>query len=116
MLKRVFDIVAGLIALTIFIPILILIEVTVLIFDNRPIFYKRARIGRKGHSFKLVKFRIMTVEHTDSSISVNGESRITAFGAFLRKYKFDELPTLFYVVSGKNEPCRFTPQCARLCR
>ena len=42
----------------------------------------------------------MTVEHSGSSISVAGESRITPLGAILRKYKLDELPELWNVLIG----------------
>ena len=42
----------------------------------------------------------MTVGHSDSSISVKGESRITPLGAKLRKYKLDELPELWNVLIG----------------
>ena len=66
-----------------------------------PCFFKQIRIGQHARHFTMVKFRTMTVEHAGSIISVTGESRITAFGAFLRKYKLDDLPTLFHVVEGK---------------
>jgi len=42
----------------------------------------------------------MLINHTGSSVSVKGESRITSFGAFLRKYKIDELPELVNVLIG----------------
>ncbi len=42
----------------------------------------------------------MLVKHGGNSISVAGESRITSLGAFLRKYKLDELPELWNVLIG----------------
>lgn len=42
----------------------------------------------------------MIVNHEGNTISVKGESRITPFGAKLRKYKFDELPEFWNVLIG----------------
>ena len=66
-----------------------------------PVFFSQNRIGRKGKLFKMVKFRTMTVGHGGNSISVKGESRITQLGAVMRKYKLDELPELWNILSGK---------------
>ena len=65
-----------------------------------PIFFTQNRVGKNGKQFKMIKFRTMTVDHGGSSISVGGESRITALGAKLRKYKLDELPELWNVLKG----------------
>ncbi len=65
-----------------------------------PAIFKQTRIGRKGRPFTMYKFRSMTVNHSGSSVSVAGESRITPFGATLRKYKLDELPEIWNVLIG----------------
>ena len=64
------------------------------------IIFKQKRIGQHGKLFTMYKFRSMTVNHSGSSISVKGESRITPLGAKLRKYKLDELPELWNVLIG----------------
>ena len=48
----------------------------------------------------MIKFRTMLVNSDQSSVSVAGQSRITKLGAFLRKYKIDELPSLINVFIG----------------
>lgn len=63
-----------------------------------PAIFKQTRIGRHGKPFTMYKFRTMTVNHSGSSVSVAGESRITPLGAVLRKYKIDELPELWNVL------------------
>jgi lipopolysaccharide/colanic/teichoic acid biosynthesis glycosyltransferase len=59
------------------------------------------RIGKNGKVFQMIKFRSMDViQSSDSTISIKGDVRITKTGAFLRKYKLDELPELFSVLRG----------------
>ena len=65
-----------------------------------PAIFKQTRIGRHGKPFTMYKFRTMTVNHSGSSVSVAGESRITPLGAVLRKYKIDELPELWNVLKA----------------
>ena len=49
----------------------------------------------------MIKFRSMKMQQiSKSSISLQGDERITVFGAFLRKYKLDELPELINVIKG----------------
>lgn len=66
-----------------------------------PVIFKQKRVGRDGKLFTMYKFRSMTVGHGGSSVSVAGESRITPFGAKLRRYKLDELPELWNVLIGE---------------
>lgn len=64
------------------------------------ILFKQKRVGQGGRIFTMVKFRTMVVNHSGSSVSVAGESRITPLGKTLRKYKLDELPELWNVLKG----------------
>ena len=66
-----------------------------------PVFFRQLRVGRNGRLFKIYKFRTMVSEHSGSTISVAGESRITPMGEVLRKYKIDELPALLNVLKGE---------------
>ena len=65
-----------------------------------PVIFRQKRIGRNALPFTMYKFRTMTVNHSGSSVSVAGESRITPLGSILRKYKLDELPELWNVLIG----------------
>ena len=50
----------------------------------------------------MIKFRSMTIQQDNlSTVSIYGDSRITNFGFFLRRYKLDELPELFNVLKGE---------------
>lgn len=101
-MKFIFDRVSALFGLIILLPLLIILSLVILIKmpDGSP-FFKQKRVGRKGNIFTMIKFRTMSVGHSGSSVSVAGEARITPLGAFLRKYKLDELPELWNVLIGE---------------
>ena len=100
-MKRLFDITASLIGLIVLLPVFVVVSVLVKASSEGPVFFMQPRIGRCGKVFKIIKFRSMKViKSSDSTISVKGDLRITRFGAFLRKYKIDELPELFNVLRG----------------
>lgn len=65
-----------------------------------PVIFTQKRVGQYGKIFTLYKFRSMSICHSGSSVSVAGENRITPLGAKLRKYKIDELPELWNVLTG----------------
>jgi lipopolysaccharide/colanic/teichoic acid biosynthesis glycosyltransferase len=99
--KRIFDIITSFLGLLIFAPALLCIALLIKFKMPGPVFFTQTRVGRKGNLFKMVKFRTMLVNHGGNTISVKGESRITPFGSFLRKYKLDELPELWNVLKGE---------------
>ena len=100
-LKYIFDRVAALIGLLGIWWLLIIVAIIIKIkMPGGPAIFKQTRIGRHGKPFTMYKFRTMTVNHSGSSVSVAGESRITPLGAVLRKYKIDELPELWNVLKA----------------
>ena len=100
-LKYIFDRVAALIGLLCIWWLLIIVAIIIKIkMPGGPAIFKQTRIGRHGKPFTMYKFRTMTVNHSGSSVSVAGESRITPLGAVLRKYKIDELSELWNVLKA----------------
>ena len=99
--KFLFDRSISFFGIVLLFPILIVISILIRVkMPSGSIIFKQKRIGQHGKLFTMYKFRSMTVNHSGSSISVKGESRITPLGAKLRKYKLDELPELWNVLIG----------------
>ena len=101
MVKLIFDKTISFLGLIILSPLLLTISILIKIkMGNATVIFSQKRVGRYGKLFTIYKFRTMQVEHSGSSVSVAGESRITSLGAKLRKYKLDELPELWNVLKG----------------
>ncbi|MDL2264894.1 sugar transferase [Parabacteroides sp. OttesenSCG-928-G07] len=100
LLKRGFDITVSLIGLLILLPVLLFISILIKAVMPGPILFKQIRVGKNGKLFTMYKFRTMIINHSGSSVSVKGESRITPLGSILRKLKLDELPELWNILIG----------------
>jgi lipopolysaccharide/colanic/teichoic acid biosynthesis glycosyltransferase len=102
MLKKTFDIVACLIALPFLLPFFAIIGIMIKVYYPGPVFYRGWRTGLCGRPFRIFKFRTMVLdaEKTGGGTTALNDSRIFRFGAFLRKYKLDELPQIFNVIKG----------------
>lgn len=101
-LKRVFDVVAGIgILIVTAIPMLI-ISIKIATESSGGVLYRQERITRYGKKFRIHKFRTMVAnaDKIGSAVTISGDSRITPTGAFLRKYRLDELPQVFDVLAG----------------
>lgn len=101
-IKRLFDIVMSIILLLVLSPILIIIPILIKVDSSGPVFYKQERVTQYGRIFKIFKFRTM-VQNADkigSLVTINNDSRVTKVGKKLRKYRLDEIPQLFNILSG----------------
>ena len=100
--RRCLDFAVSVLGLTLSSPLLLLLGLLVRVTSGRPILFRQRRMGRHGEEFTLYKFRSMHVEEeAGRPITVTGDSRITRCGAFLRRYKLDELPQLWNVLKGE---------------
>lgn len=101
-LKRIMDLIFSALLLVILIIPIIIISVAVKATSSGPVFYRQVRVTTYGRYFKILKFRTM-VENADligSLVTTDSDSRVTKVGRFLRKYRLDELPQIFNVLSG----------------
>lgn len=101
-MKRAFDIVAGTGVLVVTAIPMLIISVKIATESKGGVFYRQERITTYGKKFRIHKFRTMiaNADQRGSAVTVSGDSRITPTGAFLRKYRLDELPQVFDVLAG----------------
>lgn len=101
-LKRIFDLVAGIILLIILALPMVIIAVMIKLDSEGPVFYRQERVTTYGKHFRIHKFRTM-VSNADkfgSAITVGNDSRITRVGTKLRRVRLDELPQVLDVIVG----------------
>jgi lipopolysaccharide/colanic/teichoic acid biosynthesis glycosyltransferase len=102
MLKRVFDLLVSGIAVVLIAPILLAIGLAIRLDSQGPAFFRQERVGRYGRTFRIHKFRSMTVDAParGPQLTVGNDARVTRVGGFLRRHKLDELPQLIDVLVG----------------
>ena len=105
-LKRLFDIIIGLIALPFVLLIILIFAPIIYITDRGPVFYNAPRLGKNGKVYKMYKLRSMYVNAPDiknaDGSTYNGENdpRVTKVGRFMRKTSIDELPQFLNILFG----------------
>jgi exopolysaccharide biosynthesis polyprenyl glycosylphosphotransferase len=101
--KRLVDLVAGTLLLVLSLPAMLLCALAIKLSGRGPIFYRQRRVGRGGGTFTLWKFRTMRPDAesgTGEVLAEQDDPRLTPVGAWLRRYRLDELPQLIHVLSG----------------
>ena len=117
-LKRLIDIIAGIIGLLILLPIALVIKIISMCNgDFHKIIFVQKRIGKNGKEFDFYKFRSM-VPNADEILfklmeeneeirkeyqenkKLKDDPRITKVGKFIRRFSIDELPQLINVLKG----------------
>ena len=100
---RLLEIVISIIGLAIGLVIAPLILLGNLIGNRGKFFYTQERIGKNGIPFKILKLRTMinNAEANGAVFTTINDSRITAFGKFLRKTRIDEIPQFFNILKGE---------------
>jgi sugar transferase (PEP-CTERM system associated) len=104
LLKRILDLVAGILGLMVSIPVMILVALAVRLDSKGPIIYRQRRAGRMGRSFDVLKFRSMrsdAEQENGAQWASENDPRVTTVGRFLRKFRLDELPQFYNVIRGE---------------
>ena len=101
--KHTSDLVFASVTLVLLSPLLLLIALGVKLTSPGPVIFRQRRYGVDGQPITVYKFRTMTVTEDGDTIkqATAGDSRVTPFGAFLRKTSLDELPQLVNVLQGR---------------
>lgn len=98
--KRPIDLICGLLAITIFSWLYIIIAVLVKVKLGSPVLFSQERPGKNGEIFKLYKFRSMTDARDKEGNLLPDDERLTRFGRMLRSTSLDEIPEVFNIVKG----------------
>lgn len=99
-MKRVFDTVVSLVALTILSSIIGITALLVFLKIGSPVIFKQQRPGLSNKPFHVYKFRTMTDKKDESGELLPDDVRLTTFGMYVRKLSLDELPQLWNVFKG----------------
>ena len=112
--KRTMDIIAGLIGVVVFSPVMLVTAIAIKLDSPGPVLFKQTRVGQNGRHFKIYKFRSMYVDAEERKkellsqneleggvmFKIKDDPRITRVGKFIRKTSIDELPQFFNIVQG----------------
>jgi lipopolysaccharide/colanic/teichoic acid biosynthesis glycosyltransferase len=100
--KRMFDLVVAIPLSVVLLPAFALIACLVKLTSRGPVFFNQTRLGKLGDVFSAYKFRTMLHRDRTTHVEVrDGNPEVTTIGAFLRRFKLDELPQLFNVLKGE---------------
>ncbi len=117
-IKRIFDVVVGLILLIVSLPLLFIFAVLIILDSKGPAFFIQKRLGRQGKVFDCYKFRTMVPDaeevlsvylekdptlkkEWETNFKLKNDPRITRVGRILRRSSLDELPQIINVIRGE---------------
>lgn len=118
-IKRICDLLAGIIGVIILIPLTIIVYILKIIGkDEGPLFYEQLRVGKNGKVFKIYKFRSMVIgadeklkkyleeneeeaEYYKKYKKLKKDPRVTKIGNILRITSLDEWPQFFNILIGQ---------------
>jgi exopolysaccharide biosynthesis polyprenyl glycosylphosphotransferase len=110
--KRGMDIVGSATLLILGAPLLLFLALIIRLDSRGPVLFHQERVGRRGKTFRLLKFRSMVMDaearrgellqlsKDPGWLHLDSDPRITRVGGFIRRYSLDELPQLWNVLRG----------------
>ena len=113
LIKRIFDLVVGLLLVSILVPVFVVVAFIIVAVEGFPILFSQSRVGRNDVKFRMFKFRTMVGEPSSvdlqfdehrryvSGTKTNTSQSFTKTGEFLRRWSIDEIPQLMHVLTGK---------------
>ncbi|MGE0487374.1 MAG: TIGR03013 family XrtA/PEP-CTERM system glycosyltransferase [Gammaproteobacteria bacterium] len=100
--KRILDIVASALMIVLALPVMLVTALVIYLESGGPVLYRQERVGHRGKTFTLLKFRSMRqdAEANGAVWARQNDNRVTRVGNFLRRTRIDELPQLVNVLRG----------------
>jgi lipopolysaccharide/colanic/teichoic acid biosynthesis glycosyltransferase len=102
-IKRFFDIVFSLLAIIILLPVFIPIIILLLLTGEHEVFFRQDRVGYKNKIFRIWKFATMLKNSPNmgaGDVTTRKDPRVTKVGSFLRISKLNELPQVINILTG----------------
>lgn len=101
-LKRLFDLLVSLSLIILLSPLMLIIFIFIKLTSKGPAFYFQKRVTKNKKIFKIIKFRTMVInaDKIGTLVTLENDPRITKIGKILRKFRLDEIPQLFNILSG----------------
>jgi lipopolysaccharide/colanic/teichoic acid biosynthesis glycosyltransferase len=100
-LKRTIDVAVSGLLLAALLPALAVLAVIVRLESPGGAFIRCERVGHRGRALRMLKFRKMVDGASGMPLTSAGDPRFTRLGRLLAKYKLDELPQLWHVLTGE---------------
>ncbi len=102
-IKRLIDVMISVLGMIFLSPLIAYAALRVKFSSPGRVIYMQERIGYKGKRFQIYKFRSMyqDAEKNGPALSSVSDQRITAWGKVMRKWRIDELPQLWNVLTGE---------------
>jgi len=101
LIKRIFDLVTGIVLFTLAAPLMFIIALILRFSIGKGVIFKQLRIGLHGKPFTIVKFRTMKDSFDENGDPKPDSQRLTRIGKLLRATSLDELPELVNVIKGE---------------
>ncbi|MFL6859026.1 MAG: sugar transferase [Allosphingosinicella sp.] len=104
-IKRGWDFAAALALLPLLAPFLLAVALLIRIDSSGPVLFVQERMGFRGRTFHMYKFRSMRVHAAEdprfAAMTQDDDQRVTRLGRLIRRYRIDELPQILNILRGE---------------
>ena len=104
LVKRTVDVVTASTLLVLSLPLMLIVALLIALETGAPVMYRQERVGLRGKTFTMLKFRSMTTgaeQNGQPEWAAVNDARATRVGRVLRRARLDELPQLINVLKGE---------------